>query len=255
MLATERHARIAQLVRSAQIVTTDALARQLEVSTETIRRDLLTLERRGVLTRVHGGATSGAFEISRQEPSFEQRRQTGAAAKSRIGDAAAALVRPGQTIVIDVGTTALLAARALPRDLKATVVTNSLLVASELADRPHLEVLTCGGRVRPGDLALSNSTALDFFEKVHPDIALLGSGGLHSRAGLTDFHLEEAATRKVILRNARRAYALVDSDKFGRIASHEVAGLDTLTGVVVDAKPTGELLKALAAAETEIVVA
>lgn len=255
MLAAERRARITAMVRSAQVISTDALVRELEVSGETIRRDLLTLERKGVLTRVHGGATAGPPESNTQEPPFEQRTHIGTAAKSQIGAAAAALVRPGQTIMIDIGTTTLLAARALPHDLEATVITNSLVVATELADRPHLEVLTCGGRVRAGDLALSNSIALEFFGNLYPDVALLGSGGLHPEAGLTDYHLDEAAVRKTVVRNSRLAYALVDSEKFGRVATHHVAGLDELAGFVVDAQPVGELRAALTRAGTEIVIA
>ncbi|MFA3843387.1 DeoR/GlpR family DNA-binding transcription regulator [Streptomyces aureus] len=255
MLAAERHTRIVQILRHEQVVTSDALARELAVSGETIRRDLLTLERRGALTRVHGGATGRSRTTTMREPAFEQRKKLGNAEKERIGRAAAALVRPGQTIMIDVGTTALMAARALPMDLKATIVTSSLVVVSELADRSDLDVLSCGGHVRAGDLALSNATAVGFFEKVYPDIALLGSGGLHPTAGLTDYYLEEAAVRKAVIRNARQSFALVDSTKFGHIATHEVADLSALVGVVVDSEPKGELRRALSSQGTSIVAA
>ncbi|RKT87110.1 DeoR family transcriptional regulator, glycerol-3-phosphate regulon repressor [Saccharopolyspora antimicrobica] len=254
MLAVERHALITEMVRSAQIVSTDTLMRELAVSGETIRRDLVALEERGVLTRVHGGAASTEPPIS-QEPPVEQRRRLGAGNKNKIGRAAASLVRDGQIIMIDVGTTAVAVARALPAGLSATVLTNSLVVASELADRAELDVLVSGGRVRSGDLALSNATAAGFFAETYPDIAFLGSGGLHPEAGLTDYHLEEIAVRRTVLANAHRSYALVSSEKFGRIAGHHVCSLDQLTGVVVDTEPTGDLRNALSEAAVDVVTA
>lgn len=250
VLAAERHARIVEIVRSAQIVSTEDLVRELDVSGETVRRDLLTLEGRGLLTRVHGGAVT--IEPMGSEPSFEHRTQHGTAAKTRIGEAAATLVRDGQTIMLDVGTTALAVATALPADLTATVVTNSLVVAAELAGRPGLELLVSGGRVRAGDLALSGPPTAALFAKLHPDIAFLGSGGLHPEAGLTDFYLDEVHVRQTVLRNARRSYALVDAEKFGRIATYEVTDLHALTGVIVDRKPEGSLMQALTELGTEI---
>lgn len=240
------------MARSTQFVSSEALSRELAVSGETIRRDLVALEQRGILTRVHGGATYSQPTTSSELP-FNRRQHQATAAKAHIAKAAAGLVSNGQTIMIDIGTTAVAVARALPHRLKATVVTNSLVVASELADRPGLDVLVCGGRVRAGDLALSNTTATDFFDTVYPDIAFLGSGGLHAEAGLTDYHPDEIGVRKVVLHNARRSYALVDAGKFDRIASNRVTGLAQLTGVVVDTEPTGDLRRALHDAHTEIV--
>ncbi|GAA3507944.1 DeoR/GlpR family transcriptional regulator of sugar metabolism [Streptosporangium album] len=147
--------------------------------------------------------------------------------------------------MIDVGTTAVNVARALPLDFSGTVATCSLLVAAELAERSGVEVLVCGGRLRGGDLALSNSIAQAFFADLHADVAFLGSGGINAVAGLTDYHLEEAAVRKTILRNAACSYALADSSKFDRIARHRVAGVDELTGVITEAPPPPSLYQAI----------
>ncbi|WP_027944506.1 DeoR/GlpR family DNA-binding transcription regulator [Amycolatopsis taiwanensis] len=254
MLAAERHARITEMVHSAQIVRTDVLVRELGVSAETIRRDLLALEERGVLKRVHGGAASAEPSVFQELP-VEERRRLGAGAKRRIGQAAASLVRDGQIIMIDIGTTAAAVAHALPPKLEATVVTNSLVVATELADRPGLDVLVSGGRVRSGDLALSDATAVRFFSNVYPDLAFLGSGGLHHEVGLTDYYLDEITVRKTVLHNARRSYALVAAEKFGRIAGHRVCSLGELTGIVTDTEPDGELKAALDDHSVEIVTA
>ena len=235
MLPAERRARILDSLRGTRVVSTEDLAQSLSVSGETIRRDLAGLERQGLLARVHGGAALGSVPAG-EEASFAERAASGSEAKERIGRAAAALVEPGQLIVIDVGTTAARVARALPMDLVATVATCSLLAAIELAERPNLEILVCGGRLRGGDLALSNTAAQAFFADLNPDIAFLGSGGVDAR-GVTDFHFDEAMVRKTIVKNAAASYVLADSTKFDRLARHRVAGWDTLAGLITDQDP------------------
>ncbi len=244
MLAAERRARILEEVRGTRIVSTDELSRDLSVSGETIRRDLSRLERRGLLIRVHGGATAASLRTMGEEASFSERTSSSAEGKVLIGRAAAALVGPGQTVVIDVGTTALQVARALPADLSATVATCSLLVATELAERPNVEVLVCGGRLRGGDLALSSTLALAFFADLNPDVAFLGSGGVAAQAGLTDFHLDEVMVRRTMIRNATASFILADSSKLGRVVKHRVADLGEVTGLITDAEPPADLRSA-----------
>ena len=236
MLPAERRARILDELRGTRVVSTEDLAQSLSVSGETIRRDLAGLERQGLLARVHGGAALARSLPAGEEASFAERAASGGEAKERIGRTAAALVEPGQLIVIDVGTTAARVARALPMDLVATVATCSLLAAIELAERPNLEILVCGGRLRGGDLALSNTAAQAFFADLNPDVAFLGSGGVDAR-GVTDFHFDEAMVRKTIVRNAAASYVLADSTKFDRLARHRVAAWDSLAGLITDQEP------------------
>lgn len=255
MLAAERHSRIADAVQRVRTISTDELARELNVSPETIRRDLVELERRGRLRRVHGGATSATTDTSMEEASFTERRGLALAAKSAIGRAAAELVRPGQTLVIDVGTTAEEVAKALPGDFHGTVATCSLRVASELAGRAGVTVLVCGGRVRGGDLACSNAQAVAFFADLRADIAFLGSGGVDPVAGLTDYYLDEVATRRTIIRNAGRAYVLADSTKLGRLAPHRVCGFDALDGLITETPPTEPIASAVQRAGGVVIAA
>ncbi|MER5424699.1 DeoR/GlpR family DNA-binding transcription regulator [Streptosporangium roseum] len=245
MLPAERHSRIGEALRASRVVSTDDLARELGVSAETIRRDFVLLERRGKLVRVHGGATIALGQAAGEETPFVERTGTAAEAKKRIGRAAAALTRTGQTIVIDVGTTAVDVARALPLDFSGTVATCSLLVAAELSERADVEILVCGGRLRGGDLALSNSVAQAFFADLNPDIAFLGSGGVDAVAGLTDYYLDEIAVRRTILRNAACSYVLADSSKFGRVARHRVAGMDEFDGLITEAEPPPSIRDAI----------
>lgn len=236
-------------------MSTEELALALAVSTETIRRDLLALEKEGVLQRVHGGATVPGQSVMASEPSYEVRSEEGLQGKRRIATAAAQLVLPGSLVMIDVGTTALLAARALPRSLSATVVTTSLRVAVELADRPGLDVIVAGGRMRSGDLAVSGIATHALLSGFHFDIALLGSGGLHPEAALTDFYLEEAQARRTIIANSAAAYVLCDASKFEKVARYRVAALEELSGVIVDDRPGAELESAIRAAGAELIKA
>jgi DeoR/GlpR family transcriptional regulator of sugar metabolism len=254
MLVAERRSRIVDELHGARVVSTDELARSLNVSGETIRRDLTELERQGLLTRVYGGAAAVRSGPGEEEAPFVDRAVSNSDAKDRIGRAAASLVRPGQMIMIDVGTTAARVARALPKGLTATVVTCSLLAATELAGHPNLDVLVCGGRLRRGDLALSNSIAEAFFSDVHPDIAFLGSGGVDGRTGLTDYHLDEVMVRRTVLANAAASYALADATKFGRVARHRVSGFEALTGLITDEDPPASLRSSLATADCRVVI-
>ncbi|MFG2017961.1 DeoR/GlpR family DNA-binding transcription regulator [Actinomadura geliboluensis] len=245
VLAPERHRRIGDALRDRSVVRTEELAVLLGVSAETVRRDLMVLERRGELVRVHGGATSVAVGSSGEEAPFAERAGADREAKAAIGRAAAALVRPGQTVIIDVGTTALEVARALPPDFHGVVATCSLLAAAELAGRPRVEVLVAGGRLRPGDLACSGAGTAQFFADLNADVAFLGSGGVDASAGLTDYHLDEVATRRVMIANTVRSYVLADSRKLGRVAAHRVCGLDAFDEVITDKTPSPALREAL----------
>jgi DeoR family transcriptional regulator, fructose operon transcriptional repressor len=238
VLAVERRRRILSSLDRSPAITTDEFAAELGVSPETVRRDLIELARRGMLRRVHGGAASLA-RFAPEEPAYSERVLERSEAKRAIGVAAAALVTPGQTVVIDVGTTSLAVARALPHDLRATIATPSLLVAAELSGRPRVQVLVAGGRVRPGDLACSGAETIGFFRDLHADIAFLGSGAVGPAAGLTDYHRDEVPAKRVIAANAERVFVLADSGKLNRAAPYRVCDLDELDGIVTDAPLPG----------------
>ena len=147
--------------------------------------------------------------------------------------------------MIDVGTTAQHLARALPMDLTCTVITCSILVATELASRPGVDLIVASGRVRPGDLAVSGPQTLSYFSGIYPDLAFLGSGGVHTTAGLTDFYPDEVEVRRAVIANAGRSFVLVDSSKFGVIGRYHVASLGQLTGFICEASPSADLRAAI----------
>jgi len=161
-------------------------------------------------------------------------------------------VEPEETIVIDVGTTALEVARALPGGFRGRVLTNSVPAAMELSGRRDVELLLCGGQVRAGDGACGGAHAEAFFAEFYADRAFLGSGGVHPQAGLTDYYPAEVVVRRTIIDHTAATYVLADSSKLGKIAVHRVCPLDRLTAVITDDAENPAALAALAAADVTL---
>lgn len=247
MLPTQRRQAILAAVRDGGAVFADGLAQRFGVSVETIRRDLRELRDRGLLERVYGGA----LPVQSTEGSFAARSVKHSGRKKAIALLAATLVGPDDTIVIDVGTTALEVARALPAGFRGRVLTNSVPAAMELSGNDSIELLLSGGQIRKGDAACFGRRADDFFGEFYADKAFLGSGGVHARAGLTDYHPHEVATRRVIIAHAGASYVLADSSKLGAVAVCRVCPVTQVTAVLTDSEEpqaSKEAIDALAAA-------
>jgi DeoR/GlpR family transcriptional regulator of sugar metabolism len=254
LLQAERHRAILGLLVNGALVETEALSARLRVSSETIRRDLRLLEEEGKLVRVRGGAAARHEPVG-VEPSYLERTTMSVEEKRAIGRCAAALIQPGMTVMLDVGTTVLEVARALPDDFHGVVATCSMPVAIELANRPGIDLLVSGGRVRGGDLALSNGLATAFFKDLWPDVAFLASGGVEPRVGLTDYYFDEVITRRMMIENSASSYVLADSSKIGRVAPHLVCGLGDFTALITDTGSGAELEESIERAGGQLLVA
>jgi DeoR/GlpR family transcriptional regulator of sugar metabolism len=231
MKLKERHMQALEVLGEHSEVTVVELSRITGVSEMTVRRDLDELERQGLLRRVHGGATS---VVSRSyEPAYALRAARNAEAKDSIGQRAAELVSEGETLVIDVGSTALALARALG-DMAVTVVTPSLRVANLLADKSTIRLILAGGVVRPGEQSLVGPLAEQAFEDLRCDTAFVGGGGIELTAGLTEYNLEDAHIKRVTLNSCRRCVVLADASKLGAVAFARVCPLDRIHVLVTD---------------------
>lgn len=253
MLPTQRRQAILAEIRTASAVSAEVLARRFGVSVETIRRDLRMLQQKGLLERVYGGATRPSGRSS--EGTFAARSTRNVARKRVIAGLAASLVEPEETIIIDVGTTALEVARALPSGFRGRVLTNSIPAALELSGREDIELLVSGGQVRAGDGACSGAHAEAFFDEFYADRAFLGSGGVHPDAGLTDYYPAEVVVRRTIIAHTAAIYVLADSSKIGVIAVHRVCPLDRLTAIITDEEENSAAFSALHAAGATLLLA
>jgi DeoR/GlpR family transcriptional regulator of sugar metabolism len=231
MMPTQRRQAILAEVRKASAASAEDLAGMFGVSVETIRRDLRGLRDQGLLERVYGGALS----VQSTEGTFAARSVRHHDSKRAIAALAASLIEPQDTIVIDIGTTALEVARALPANFCGRVLTNSVPVAMELSVREEIELLLSGGQVRAGDAACYGAQADAFFAQVYADKVFLGSGGVHAEAGLTDYYPHEVAARRVMIAHAGASFVLADSSKLGKVAVHRVCALTQVTAIITNA--------------------
>jgi DeoR/GlpR family transcriptional regulator of sugar metabolism len=252
-LPTERRLEILELVRTRPIVRADELADHFGVSVETVRRDLIALERDGRTKRVYGGVTKS--NGSSAEAPYEERRVAHEAEKEAMAGLAASLVEPGDMLLLDVGTSVARVASRLPMEYTGTVLTNSLVAATVLAGRQGIELLTSGGRVRPGDLACSGPATEAFFDGFFGGKAFLGSGGVHPNLGLTDYYPDEIATRRIMIDHANACYVLADSSKLGKVAMARVCDLSRVTAVITDDGVDEPTAKAFEQAGVQLLVA
>ncbi len=251
MLPSQRRQAILAEIRARHAVSAEALARRYGVSVETIRRDLRSLQRQGLLERVYGGATTPSVRSS--EGSFTARCTRNLERKQAIAALAAGLIEPDETLILDVGTSALAVARALPATFRGRVLTSSVPVAMELSARDGIELLLCGGQVRAGDAACSGAHAEAFFAEFYADRAFLGSGGVHLEAGLTDYYPAEVIIRRTIIAHSAASYVLADSSKLGVIAVHRVCPLDRVTAIITNAGENAIEYAALEAAGVALI--
>ena len=252
MLPQERLRYIADQIRSFASISAIDLARSLHVSTETIRRDLILLEKKGVLTRVYGGAVTLSRHLSAGPVYLQQRREINASAKQVIGTIAATMVLPGQVVFIDVGTTAQQVAVALSVDFEGTVVTNSLLVAQEFAESSKAKVLLASGRLRPREWSVVGGSTCEFLNTMYPDVAFLSSEGVDATAGFTDHDPEAVSVKRVVARNSGRAYVIADSSKHGKVGRFAFCTWHDVRGLITDTAPPEGLKLAIQASGGEV---
>ncbi len=231
LIAAERQRKIVGLVNGRGILSVVELARRLGASPITIRRDLAVLDAQGLLRRTHGGAVALAAP---PDVPLARRRRLELQAKSAIGKLAAGLVRPGETILLDAGTTVLAMARALAGVTDLTVVTNSVHVLAELWDRRDLRVLTLGGLARPASGSITGPLAEKTLEEIRVDRAFLGTTGITPRWEVSNSDLELAALQRRLLSAARERYVLADHTKIGRTGLAVVAPLRAFTALITD---------------------
>lgn len=254
--AVTRRAALARLLAARGFVRVVDAGFELGVSEVTIRADLTALAREGRAVRVHGGAMP-ADSLVRESP-VESTRDERAAAKRAIGAAAAALVRSGDCVFLDAGSTALAVAEELlqRRELHdVVVVTSALPIALTLeAGVPRLSVVVTGGTLRPLQHSLVNPFAAPMLAALRFDLALIGCNGVHSEHGVTNVNLPEAEIKSLVMRAAKRRVVVADGGKLGRVEPAVIcplAGIDTL--LTAGESPAGEL-EALRGAGLDVVV-
>ena len=248
MLTAHRRQLILDALRTDGRVVAKDLAARWDVSEDTVRRDLRDLAGEGLLQRVHGGALPASPAMA----DFAARTAIASGAKEQVARLAAALVRPGQTVAIDGGTTARALAACLPGDLRATVLTHSPTVAVELAAHPTVEVVMVGGRLFKHSVVATGAAAHEAIGRMRADVFFLGVTGIHPVAGLTTGDVDEAAVKRAWVERSGETYVLGSAEKIGTASPYEVVPLSAVTAVLSDADAPAPEVAALRAAGVDV---
>ena len=249
---SERQTRILAELRASSIIRISELAAKLGVSGETIRRDLLEMGETGLLSRTYGGAVARPFGF---EPAWNERLNEMAEERGRIAALAADLIRPGDALMINSGSTVLHFARQIAKDLKdLTVITHSFSVAMALGVNPSFTVIACPGTYDPHEGNVTGAETVDFLERYNVNWAIIGASGI-TGDGPNEARAGGAAVKRAMLSRAGENILLIDHSKFGRANLEVICPLRQLRRIVTDQPASGALAVALRNAGTELSVA
>jgi len=249
----QRRAQILQALQSQDSVRVTRLAQRLGVSSVTIRTDLRALTEAGLLTRQHGGARLS--HVAPPEAPLAEKRQLHRERKLRIAACAAALVAPGDKLILDAGSTTLNLARLLHASGPFTVFTNSLPIASELANAEAVELIVSGGALRKASQSLQGAQAEASLQGYVFDKLFLGVDGFDCEFGLSTHDAAEARLNAHMIEHARRVIVLADSSKFGQLCLHRICHTDRVHAVVSDAALPPLVRAALEQQGIEVIIA
>lgn len=218
-------------------VKVEPLAKRFQVSNETIRRDLDALEQLGMLKRVYGGAVKDSY--TNGEPPYLQRQNINQAAKRAIGQKAATLLKDGDTIVIDTGTTVMELARSIKGVKQLTVLTSSLPVASLLIESMNQgvfngKVILLGGEVNPEQQSISGPLCEKMLETFHVDKAFVSVGGVSLATGISDYDINESMVSRIMTEVAKEVIVMADQSKIGVQAFCKIVSLDAVDVIISD---------------------
>ena len=249
-LVADRRRMITELVATRGSMRVAELGSILGVSEVTIRNDLELLAHEGLLVRDHGGAiarTHTALSVA-----FDQRARLNLEAKQRIGQAAASLVQPGDTIMLDAGSTLMEMAKRLPNLSPLTIITNSLNVAIQAGSLPDVHLVLAGGSLSPETISTVGPLAERDLGDLLADKLFLGTHAFELETGLSDVSIEVARVKRAMISAAKQVILLADSGKFPTRALARVAPLSEIDCLITDSEFPEEIAQQLAAQKIEV---
>lgn len=253
MLIAERQSRLQKLLAERGLADVDSLAAELNVSLSTVRRDLEQLEKRGIVSRTHGGAIYvGERDLPTRLYGFDQRLAHLSDVKQCIGLAAASLIKPGETLLLGSGSTIFYLAKQLPGK-SVQIVTNSLPIADLFVDDEHTELILTGGLLYPRYAVLLGPIAEKSLEAVHASTLFLSAAGVHDGWLYNQNSLLVESDRRMI-RQAQRVVLLVDSSKFGTTALARMVELKDIHIVITDSGLSDESRKQIQSAGCQVIL-
>jgi DeoR/GlpR family transcriptional regulator of sugar metabolism len=259
LYAKERLTRIMEILRRESKVSVEALAQQFDVSGVTIRADLRELELRHLIMRTHGGALlKETIEESLREdrdPSYARRVTENIQRKEAIGRAAAALLRDGDSVMLDDGSTTLQVAHSLPLDRKLQIITNGVNICLELLENPSVEVIATGGTLNRVDLSYTGKVAEDTVRRFFANKAILGASGISLTQGITAPDQQKAELKKTMMAHSHELIIVADSSKLARVTLVQIATIEKVHTIVTDTGAPADFVKSLRDTGVTVVLA
>lgn len=237
MLKVERQSIILDELRSHNRVRSSAMCERLQVSEDTIRRDLNELEEKGQLKKVHGGAM--ALEYI---PSFAKREVQEIQTKHIIAKKALELIKDNHVLIIDGGTSNLQLVNLLPEDIKLTVFTNSIPVASKLCEYPNIDGVLFGGNILRKGHSIIGPQAEESLREIHADMCFMGITSVDPIIGLTEANRKETSIKKAIINASNVVVSMVISNKLNTRQPFRVGDIDDINIMVTDLEPDAGIL-------------
>ncbi|HGM5489240.1 TPA: DeoR/GlpR family DNA-binding transcription regulator [Serratia fonticola] len=251
MLTSQRKKIILEKLAQDGQVVAKQLSEFFGLSEDTLRRDLRELDSEGLLQRVHGGA----LPVSSAIATFAERNTLESAAKTAIAKAAAAMIMPGQVVILDGGTTSAELVRQLPRHLQATIVTHSPSVAVGLVEHPNIEVIMIGGRLYKHSIVCVGAAAVEAMSHIRADIYFMGVTGVHPVAGLSTGDLEEAYIKRALAARAAETVVLASAAKLNAASQYAIGELTLAQTIVVEGDTVNALIEPLRHAGVTVIKA
>ena len=252
MFAEERRNIILDKLQTEKRLTVKELANLLNVSEATLRTDLNIMEKKGLLTRTHGGAVLN--ETISSNNNYTERAMRNINSKALIAKKAIDLIQYKNSILLDASTTALEVAREIKKtDLKLTIVTSGLSTAIELKENPNLNVIILGGIARMGSMALEGLIGSTILDKINIDILFTSASGFTMEDGLTDFNVYEVELKKKMVEKAEQVVALIDYTKIGVSSIASFGTLEQIDTLITDKKLPEQWIEQLDSNNVDII--
>jgi DeoR/GlpR family transcriptional regulator of sugar metabolism len=239
MLKVERHKYILGKLHENQKVSTIDLALELSISEDTIRRDLIELNKKGLLEKVYGGA----FPVIDKPANIFDIAIVNRDKKDIIGNKALSLITDGQVIIMSGGTTNLAFAKLIPSDLKATIYTYSLPIAMQLSQHSNVELIFIGGKMQKNAMVTIGLDVVHVLSKLKADICFMGASSINVRLGLTEMGYEVSIVKKAMMQASDKVVTMVSSEKLNTKMPYVVSELNQLNTMITDLNPKNPILE------------
>jgi len=235
----DRQQKVVDEVSINRQVSSSFLSVKLNVSEDTIRRDIKELDKKGLLTKVHGGAISTIQKLYHYNEDIIYKREE----KVLIAKKAITLIEDGMVIIMSGGTTNLMLAKLLPKQLKATIYTYSLPIAMQLAEHPTVETIFIGGRIRKNSMVTTGIDVIQYLSNITANLCFIGVSGFSLERGITDEGYEVALVKKAMISASEKNVYLSTSNKLNIKLNYDICGLNDIDVAITELDAENPLLK------------